>query len=165
MKKWMIIILSACLLTGCSAVETFETLGQVEHESPVRADAAGILLSVPEEASLQVTGDDSGITMYECEGYTIYLQTFASGDLQGTIQTLSGFAPEQLMIMESTCQDHKRYDWVWTAVADEGDLVCRGAVLDDGGYHYSLCVVSKADHAGELTGQWNDLFSSFCLEK
>lgn len=165
MKKCVLILMLLFLLTGCGAKETMETLGQVPHGPGEPAQLQQVCLEVPEEASVTVSGGETDLTMYECEGYTVYLQTFPSGDLQSTIRTLSGFAPEDLTVMNTTCGDHQRYDWVWTAAAEEGDMVCRGTVLDDGNYHYTLCVVAQSDVAGSLSEEWNTLFGSFCLEK
>ena len=164
MKKCMILLVCMLMLTGCGAVETMETLGNVIHNGGTQAPVQQVVLEVPAEASVTVSGGETGLTMYECDGYTLYLQTFSSGDLQGTIRTLSGFAPEDLTVMTTACNDHQRYDWVWTAAAEEGDLVCRGTVLDDGNYHYTLCVMAQAEVAGELSEEWNGLFRSFCLE-
>lgn len=164
MKKWVVVLLSVVFLAGCGSAETFETMGQIDHVSATKPTLRSVTVTLPEDAYKEVSDSDTGVTLYECEGYSIYLQTFDSGDLKATIRSVSGFAPENLMVMESTCSDHTRYDWVWTAVAEEGELVCRGAILDDGGYHYSLCVVGDAKAAGKFGDAWNTLFSSFCLQ-
>lgn len=163
LKKCWIIVVLALLLSGCSAVETFETLGNVQHQSPGNPELRQVLLALPEEAAAPVAQSD-GNTIYICDAYTIMLQTFASGDMTATVQALSGFAPSQVTMLESRCGDHARYDWVWTAAGEGGDVICRGAVLDDGSYHYSLCVMAQASEAGSLSEEWNGLFGSFCLE-
>lgn len=165
MKKWMVILVCMLLLSGCGARETFETLGNVPHLPPSLPQMQAVCLTIPGEAALAVSGEDGNMKIYECDGYLMVLQTFDSGDLQKTIRSLSGFSPEQLTVMESTCGDHVRYDWIWTAVAEEGDMVCRGAVLDDGGYHYSLYVMAPAGESAGLAAQWNQLFGSFCLDE
>lgn len=164
MKKCVLLLLLVALLTGCGTVETFEALGQVDHVSPTQPQLRQIRLDVPADAAVETSGTEEGVTVYTCDSYLMVLQNFSSGDLTSTIRALSGFSPEQLTVMESTCQDHNRHDWVWTAVSEEGELVCRGAVLDDGNYHYALCVMAPSAEAGQLQNQWNALFSSFCLE-
>lgn len=164
MRKWLWCLLLVCLLAGCGSAETFETLGQVQHQSDGEAALRQVVLTLPEDAALSASDTDQGFTMYDCADYTILMQTFSSGDMTSTIRALTGFSSEKLTVLESACGDHARYDWVWTAVAEEGDLVCRGTVLDDGDYHYCLCVMAEADEAGELTSQWNALFGSFCLD-
>lgn len=164
MKIIGIILLLSVLLTGCDAAQTMETLGDVDHISPSRAVISDVSLLLPADAALETSVEEGGVSVYLCEGYTMVLQTFSSGDLTATIRSLSGFSPEALTVMESDAGAYTRYDWVWTAVAEEGDLVCRGAVLDDGGYHYTLCVMAPANDAGTVTESWNALFGSFCLE-
>ncbi len=164
MRKIGMILLAALLLAGCGAEQTMETLGNVDHISPSLATHAGVLLELPSEAALETSAEDGGVSVYLCNGYTMVLQTFSSGDLTATIRSLSGFSPDALTLMESDADHYKRYDWVWTAVAEEGEMVCRGAVLDDGDYHYTLCVMAQATDAGEVTESWNVLFGSFCLE-
>lgn len=164
MKKCCVILAVILLLTGCGAAETFETLGNVAHVSSTEPALRQVLLTVPDDAALEASETDTGVTVYSCDGYTMLLQSFASGNMAATIKALSGFAPEQLTMLESRCGDHDRYDWVWTAVSEEGEVVCRGTVLDDGDYHYALCVMAPSEEAGRLQSQWNALFSSFCLE-
>lgn len=163
MKKWLWILLTMVLLTGCGSVETFETLGDISHISATEPAIRQVMLTLPADAALETGGQDFGASMYACDGYTMVLQMFDAGDMEATIRTLSGFSPKDLTVLESVCGDHTRYDWVWTAAAEEGDLVCRGTVLDDGDYHYTLCVMAQASTAGELTQAWNELFASFCL--
>ncbi len=163
MKKcWILVVLALCL-TGCGAVETFETLGNIQHQPPSNPELRKILLELPGDAAEPVA-QTGGNTVYICDEYTIALQTFASGDMNATVRSLCGFIPSQVTMMESRCGDHSRYDWVWTAAGEGGDVVCRCAVLDDGDYHYSLCVMAEAAEAGSLSGEWNKLFASFCLE-
>ncbi len=163
MKKIILIFLIMCLLSGCGSVQTFETLGNISLQPPTQALQANVLLELPEDASEQVWEGEQE-TMYTCEEYTIILKTMASGDLKTTVQTLSGYDPEKLTVLETVSGKANRYDWVWTAVADEGDIIGRGAVLDDGSFHYCLCVMADAKVAGQLQQEWNELFSSFLLE-
>lgn len=164
MKKIVFLLLLSLLLSGCDAVSTWETLGSVDHVSPTQAQLRQVMLTLPEDAALEVNASDLAVTVYSCDGYLICLQTFPSGDLSGTVRSLSGFSPEALTMVESACYDHQRYDWVWTAVAEEGELVCRGTVLDDGNHQYTLCAMALSEDAGALQAEWNSLFGSFCLE-
>lgn len=162
MKKCLILFLLSLMLAGCSAAETFETLGQIQHQPDITPMAATVQLSVPESAVVETFGSGSD-TAYDCQGYTLVLQTFSSGDFSGTVRKLSGFSPEKLTVMESSMGQTKRYDWVWTAAGENGDVLCRASVLDDGNYHYCLYTMASAQDAGALAGEWNELFSSFCL--
>lgn len=164
MKKLWVIVLLMGLLTGCGQVETFETLGDIAHVSSTIPQPRQVVLSIPQDVSLEASVSDAGVSMYSCEGYTMVLQTFSSGDLSSTVRSLSGYDPDHLQILETTCSDHTRYDWVWTAAAEEGDMICRCALLDDGNYHYVLYTMALSGNAKALGEDWNDLFASFCLE-
>ena len=162
MKKCLILFLLSLMLAGCSTKETFETLGNVQHQPDNIPMAATVQLSVPESAVVETFGGGLD-TVYYCKDYTLVLQTLSSGDFSGTVRKLSGFSPEKLTVMESSIGQVKRYDWVWTAAGEGGDVLCRASVLDDGNYHYCLYTMASAQNAGALAGEWNELFSSFCL--
>lgn len=160
MKMMLWIAVACLLLSGCQTA-TFETLGDVSHVIATRAPNRQVLLEFPEDATvLTAAGTDS---MYVCGDYTLYLQVMPAGDTRATLRSLCGYDPEKLTVLESTSGAFRRLDWVWSAVGENADVVCRGAVIDDGNYHYSLCVSADAELVGDLTQQWNALFASFCL--
>lgn len=160
MKKMIWLLMLMLMLAGCSE-PVYETMGNVEHVGQVQGGLRQVFLDMPEDASV-LTGSGTDV-LYICRDYTMSLQNLPAGDIGGTIRTLCGYDPAQLTVIESRCGDHKRYDWVWVAAGEEGEVLCRGAVLDDGSSHYSLCVSADAKLAGELNTDWNALFDSFCL--
>ena len=163
LKKWMTIGICAILLTGCTA-PTFETLGDIPHQQVVAPVPQKVVLTLPEGAVKSVWSGEED-TMYLCDDYTVHLQTMDSGDLKESIRSLSGFDPDDLTLVKSTCGDHDRYEWVWTAVGEGGDVICRCALLDDGKFHYALTVSASATAAGTLTEEWTDIISTFCLKQ
>ena len=102
-------------------------------------------------------------SLYVCDDFEIAVQTFAGGDLDHTLRQISGFSAAQLTMMETSCGDHTRYDMVWVAAGENGDLLCRGAVIDDGLCHYTAVAMVDAALAPEVKADWNALFASFCL--
>ena len=163
MKKHIVLLLSALLLTGCAS-PTWETLGDVSHQDVAAPIMQEMTLTLP-NGSAEETWSAKNEKMFICDNYNIHLQTMDGGNIPSSIQNLSGFLPKDLTIMESRCGDHDRYEWVWTTVAEEGDMVSRCVLLDDGNYHYALTLTAAATDAGNLTAQWNALTASFCLEK
>lgn len=163
LKKSFLLLLMMGMLTGC-AEPTFETLGDVPHQQVAVPTLRKVVVNLPEEARQAVWSQD-GEMMYLCDRYTIHLQTLNAGDLQGSIRQISGFDREKLTVVESVCGDHNRYEWVWTAPGEGTDAVFRCVLLSDGDFHYALTVSADAADAGNLTGQWNDLLGSFCLEQ
>lgn len=162
MLKIIVILLILGLLTGCSDPTVYETLGDVIHVSATRPQPGQIMLEFPQQAAIMTAS--GGDMLYTCGDYTISLQTLEGGDLASTVRTLCGFDMEKLTVMETNCEGHVRYEWVWTSAGETGDVICRAAVLDDGNYHYCLCVQAEAEKAGKLSQAWNQLFCSFCME-
>lgn len=162
LKKVILFIVLAFILSGCSTAN-FETVGNVDHTGQNSVLPRTIQLSLPPDAAvLTASGTDM---LYTCNDYTLSLQTFPAGDLDATVRNLCGFSAADVTLLHSQCDDHRRADWVWVAAGEGGDMLCRAAILDDGNFHYSLCVYAAADEAAELTELWNQLFASFCLEK
>ena len=161
MKKCVVLVLCVCILTGCSA-EVYETLGDVEHVSATAPEMGKVVLQLPGDAAVLTAS--GGNTMYTCQDYSLAVQTLPGGNLHTTIQSVSGFEKSQLMVMETVCGDHKRYEFVWIAAGEGGDTVCRAAVIDDGNYHYCVTAMADAKVAAELREEWNAVLGSFCLE-
>lgn len=162
MKKFCVIVVLCLMLVGCGTAETFETLGQVQHESNEVPAMATVQLQLPQTASAEVFSS-GGDTMYDCDGYTLMLQTVEAGDFSRTVQNLSGFSAERLTIMESKLGTSKRYEWVWTAAGEGGEVLCKAMVLDDGNYHYCLCAMAPAIQFGKIQEQLEQVFQSFNL--
>ncbi len=158
MKSIALFLLLLVLLCGCGASPTFETLGDVQHEMPITQQKACV--QIPENAEVFAQGETTGWVL---ERYSVQLQTFEDGDLDEIMQTLCGFPAEELTVMASCTDGVQRYDWVWTAMSEEGETVCRAAILDDGKYRYCLIAEGTAEYAKEFHAQWNAIFSSFSL--
>lgn len=157
--KIVVALLCLLLLTGCTAQETFETVGDWYYEPAISEGV--ISLSIPEQAAVTASGSEG--TVYLCEGYTVCLQTLQAGDLDRTLQSVSGFSKEQLQLVSTQPDGVIRYDFVWAAAGEGGDQLCRGAILDDGAYHYVLTVMAEAAEAKQCAQTWNALFASFSV--
>lgn len=161
MKKKIIVGLLALLLTGCAAEETFETVSD-DLVQPVMAQPREIAVSLPGEVSMPAMESDSG-RMYLASDYEIYIQTLERGDLNATIQTVSGYEQDSLTVMQTSLDGVDRYEFVWTCAGEHGDRIGRGVVLDDGDYHYVMSVLRDADTTENTQIVWNDVFGSFRL--
>lgn len=150
------------LLTGCGAQQTLETVSDV-YAQPVSVEAQQMVLSLPADAQVPTMENGEAGTLYLCDGYTITVQTAQSGDLNKTLQEVTGFSRDELKLVESVKGDAKRYDCVWTAAGEEQTQVGRACVLDDGNYHYVVAVMAGESEAGELREVWQELFDSFRL--
>lgn len=161
MKKVLIMILLAGLLTGCAAQETFETVDDgIKAEAVVSPQQFFVIL--PEEAAVPTCQDDGG-ELYVCQDYTISKQILQSGDLEKTVQTLTGKSAEELEIIHTTQSNWDRYDFVWTAAGEEGLQLGRACILDDGNYHYALSTMTGEEAASDLREVQEDMFASCAL--
>ena len=160
MKKLVCMLFACLLLVGCGAKETFEVISD-GYESPV-AEPRQVVCRLPEEATAQTIQSDYG-QLYFCDGYEIALQTMPSGDLDKTLRELTGFGKEDITVISTGTENTSRYDLVWTAAGEGGDMVGRAAVLDDGNYHYCMTVMASQENAATLRETWRSLFESFIL--
>lgn len=160
MKKWMICMLFPLLLCGCGAEETFETIAD-EQVLSVMAKPRQITVDLPEDAVAPVL-DSEGEQIYLCDGYDIVIEVLPSGDLTGTVRSISGYGKEDLTVLETQWEDVTRYEFVWAAAGENGDRLGRAVILDDGDYHYCMTLLRDADGKDSQI-VWNQVFSSFDL--
>ena len=157
MKRVWIILLLCAMLCGCGAAPTYETLGGDIHQASVTWKEA--VVAVPEGAK-EITCADG--TYWICDSFDLQVQTMAGGDLEATVSALSGLDVDALTVMTSSSSGMTRYEWVWTAMSEAGQMLCRSLVLSDGAYHYCLTAMGPAEQGENLHALWNDIFSAFC---
>ena len=161
MKKCLVLLMMMALLTACAARDTFETVND-EQLMPVMAQPKHISVSLPGETALPVMENDNG-RVYVTNAYEITIQTMEAGDLQQTMEILSGHSMEDLTMMETFSDGISRYEFVWASLGEQGDLTGRGVILDDNDYHYCMSVLRCADEEGKSQIDWDQVFSSFCV--
>ena len=164
MKKWIVWItalLMVILLTGCGKGEVFETMNDHIEAAPVAATQP-MQSILPEEAAVATWQSENGGKLFLCDGYTVTAHTTPSGDVNATIQTLSGYEKDQLTVMQTETDRATRYEFVWSCAGETGQRLGRGVILDDGNYHYCLSVLRDAD-AEKSQIVWSDVFASFQL--
>ena len=158
MKRWLCCLLPVLMLCGCGAEETLETVAD-EWMVPAMAQPREVTLRLPEDLTMPVL-EEADRKMYLGEDYEILVETMASGDLDATLRSLTGYTADRLTVIRTQQNDADRYDFVWTAAGEQGERLGRGAILDDGNYHYCLSVLRDAD---EKIVVWQDVIESFSL--
>ena len=161
MKIWLVTVMVLVMLCGCGTQQTWETVAD-EWIQPVMVEKQQLLVELPPEAALEVVESDAG-TVYSCQDYDIYLETWASGDLNSNIRKLTGFDRADLTVMETVNPNWTRYDFVWVSASEEGEQMGRGVILDDGNFHYCLSVLGDADQSDRFRNIWQDIFASVSL--
>lgn len=161
MKKMALMLAVCLLLAGCSAKETFETVDDA-YDLQAAAVQREIVCQLPENAAAQTVQSEYG-ELYFCDGYEITMQTMQAGDLNKTLRELTGFGADELTVIETGLTEASRYECVWTAAGEGGDMVGRAVILDDGNYHYCMTVMATETDAPRLRDTWKALFDSFTL--
>lgn len=161
MKKCWILMVLALLLCGCAEEETFETIAD-DIVQPVMAQPRQVAVELPDDAVAPVLESDSG-QIYMCSDYEIVIETLSSGDLNATIQSICGYAREDLTIMQTQWEDVSRYEFVWASAGETGELLGRAVILDDGNYHYCMYVLRDASTTETSQITWRNVFGSFQL--
>lgn len=162
MKKGLAILVCVLLLTGCGVQDTFETLSDDDAVSAM-ATAAKVELLLPEEAASPSMESEDGGKLYLCDGYTVTVQTLSGGDVGRTVQEVSGYAKEELTVMQTKKNDLTCYEMAWCAAGEGEDQVCRCVILDDGAYHYAVTVMANYSRAGALQETWQSILDSVTL--
>ena len=160
MKKVCCLILLACILAGCGAAETFETVADEMVFS--QAQPKEIRVSLPEETVLPVMETDFG-RLYICRDFEVSVQTLPGGDLSATVQTLCGFDAGQVEMVETASDGITRYEFVWSSAGETGDQVGRAVILSDGGYHYCVTAMAPEEKAGAYQEIWNGMFETVTI--
>ncbi len=161
MKTVLMFVLCLCMFTGCGGEETMETIAD-EMVEPAMAQIRQIMVSLPEEAASPTVQDDGG-KLYQCDGYEILLQTLDGGDLDATIQSISGYSRDSLTVIETAQGEFTRYEFVWASAGETGERIGRAVILDDGSYHYGVSLLADPEKTAECGQIWDILFASVTL--
>ena len=159
--KIIVLILAALLLSGCQGKETFEYVTD-ELVVPASVQPREVHFFLAEDPAMPAMESDGG-KLYLCGDYDVMIQTREGGDLEETVKAVSGFSSEELTLIQTASGDVDRYEFVWTSCAEDGELIGRATILDDGNYHYVLTVLSPAESVQNREEIWETLFQSFAL--
>lgn len=160
-KKSIVIVMLMFLLAGCSQPD-YETLGEVEHDRSL-PQPKSVSLRLPGEASVSALSDGEGEKLYFLDGYVVAVQTMEAGDLNRTLQTVTGFPQESLRLISYSRDGITCYDGAWATAGEGGDHVGRLTVLDDGDYHYVVSAMAPEQVSGSLGEVWQVIFASISL--
>ncbi len=157
MKKVITVLLLCLVLCGCASVPTFEGIDDVYM--PELPDARQVMLELPKA---QMMESEAG-TLYLCEGFDVTVQVFSSGDMDATVQTLTGFTQDRLTVISTAVSDLQRYECAWSAAGEGGDTIARAVILDDGYYHYCITLQGPSHGAGDYYSTWQKILDSIAL--
>ncbi len=159
MKKlvWLAVLMMAFSGCGENADPVFETIA--DPIVPVAAEPAPISIWTPEDAAAQTSAAAGECyTWGECE---LRVQTLDSGDIRKTMQTLTGLAADKLTVMEYERDGLQIYQTVWSMTGEEGIMLGRAMVADDGHYHYCISLLSPENT--DIAEEYAQICASFSL--
>ncbi len=161
MKKGTVtgILLGLLLLGGCTE-PVYEGV-QDGIEAAAMAQAGQILLDIPAEFAAPAMENAEEGTLYLWKDFSLTLQTLEAGDLDRTLRACTGFGREELTVLQTRQDQMDRYVGAWTSAGEGTDQVGRIAVLDDGSYHYVLCLMAPEQEGEEQKAIWQSLMDSF----
>ena len=142
MKRIIWVLMVMVLLSGCVNMTepVFETVNDPAAE-PVAAEPAPVWVWMPETAAAQ-TAAEEGSSCYTWDDCELRVQTMKGGDIQGTLETLTGMSAQRLTVMEYKRGELQMYQTVWSMTGEEGITLGRCLVADDGAYHYCISLLS-----------------------
>ncbi len=161
MKKYLVMGIFLLMLTGCGREAVMETIADVPI-APAAAQPRQVQVDLPDDVVAPVLAEE-GEQIYLCNGYEIVIETLASGDLSGTIQSICGYEPEDLTVMTTQTEGTSRYEFVWASAGERGDRLGRAVVVDDGNYHYCMSILRDAAMTEDTQIVWRNVFESFQL--
>ncbi len=160
-KSWIIGILTAAFLMGCTAQE-METVSDVYVTQPP-AERMTIRLELPEDAAETVMEGSAGTRLYLCDGYELRLQILDTRSLDHVLRSVTGYGEDRLTVIKTRDGNFDRYDCAWITAGEEGEMVGRTAVLTDGSYYYCVSALADSGSAYDLSEVWQEILTSFTL--
>lgn len=163
MKKCMVWLLAALLLAGCAAEPVYETIGDVCGNSEPVSTPGTIEFAVPEGAQVQTSETDSGVNYYTVGDWEIWTQVREGGDIRATMKEVTGMDPDALTVMSRQVDGMDCHETTWTANGEDGVMVGRAAVLDDGNHHYCMALMVPQAQAEQIGENFMQLLDSVMI--
>ena len=161
------VILAAAVLAaaccGCAATTTWETVDDEIVEASGPAEEPYIItFGVPSDVdAMPLTDGNRSLYVQEDGDYEILSDVVTAPNHLAAIEQVSGFAAEELDVLETTRFGLPEYRFAWVSESDEGSYVSQAAVVEDGSYYYAL-VFSVREEAGNAYQDCAEaVFSSF----
>ena len=162
MKKVLVGVLAALMLSGCGAEPVYETIGDVWEQTEPAVNPGRMEVPLPEGAEMEVM-DGNGDGAYRVGDWELWTKVLDGGDLNKTLQTLSGMDASALTVIDRELQGYDCHETTWTVTSEDGAHVVRAGILDDGNYHYCLCVSVPEEDAGEAGEVFSQVFQSVTI--
>lgn len=158
--KWILSVALLLALTGCSAAPTWETVEDASLQEMVQAASYEIQMALPDGAELVWETDTE--KQYQLNQMEIETIRYYAADLNAAVEYVSGFAADQLDILETSRFGMPEYRFAWCSQSEEGVRLYQADLVMDGMTCYAL-VCSAPESAGAFHDQARQVFSAFGL--
>jgi len=141
------------MLTGCAAVPTYETIGNVWGNTPMEQVPASIEFGLPDDVQMEVMETTDSCKSYQVGDWMLWTEIHAGGDLLATMEMLTGLDADRLNIISYPQGRYQCHETAWSVCAEEGEYAVRTVVIPYGQYHYCLSLkapVQDAEQAGNF---------------
>lgn len=155
------VLAAACC--GCAAATTWETVDDEIIEASGPAEEPYIItFGIPSDVEVEpLTDGTRSLYVQEDGDYEILSDVLTAANHEEAIELVSGFAPDELDVVETTRFGLPQYRFAWVSESDEGSYVSQAAVVEDGSYYYAL-VFSAREEVGNTYDECAEaVFSSF----
>lgn len=162
MKIIVFALVGILLLSGCTSEPVYETIGDVwENTEPV-VSPGRMEVPLPEGAEMEVL-EANGDGFYRVGDWELWTKVLSGGDLKKTLVALSGMDTDSLTVIDRNLQGYDCHETTWTVSSEDGIHVVRAGILDDGNYHYCLCVSVPEEDAGEAGEVFSQILQSVTI--
>jgi len=153
--RFVLFVVLVGMLSGCGGEPVYETIGDVWEQTEPAARPGRMEVPLPEGTQMEVM-DGLGDSYYRVGSWDLWTNVLPGGDVKKSIQTLSAMNTDTLTVLKRSRGELECFETTWSVVSEEGQRVVRAGILNDGTYHYCLCISApeeEAEDAGEVFAQ------------
>ncbi len=159
-RLWLLLFF--LILSGCTArsVEMKEYVRDLQPTVGVEDAPLEISIALPDDC--EVISAENGKTVY-CEAHgecTIETRCFVTDSMDAALYAVSGSVVSGITMKLA---DREECCLVWCEANEDSQMICRGRIILQGEYCYSLCFRVKEGLGKKYNDRINAVISSFSL--
>ena len=150
--RFVMFVVLLGMLAGCGGEPVYETIGDVWEQTEPAAKPGRMEVPLPEGAQMEVM-EGLGDSYYRVGEWDLWTTVLSGGDVKRSIRTLSAMNTDSLTVLKRGRGALECFETTWSVASEEGQRVVRAGILDDGSYHYCLCISApeeEAEDAGQV---------------
>lgn len=161
MKIGLLLLITALVLSGCTAEPTFETIGNVWENSHAEELPASIEFGLPDDIVMEVMESDDNCRSYQIGDWMLWTEICNGGDIAATMKMLTGMEDAEMISHPSGM--YSCHETAWAVTEEEGEYVMRAAVIPKGAYHYCLSMKAPVEDARQMGEVFSQILENVYL--